>query len=156
MRRKDREVTNIEEIYKVIDECSCCRIGFYDEGEVYILPMNFGYSVCDNSTILYFHTAKEGRKIGLIEKSENVGFEMDTGNKLNVAEVACSCSTSFKSIIGSGAISFVNDKTEKEFALQKIMSQSTKKDGWKFDDKMLESVCIFKILVNKMTCKVHK
>ncbi|ONI43037.1 MFS transporter [Candidatus Epulonipiscium fishelsonii] len=155
MRRKDREVTDIKEIFKIIDECVCCRIGFYDKDEVYIVPMNFGYSVCDNSTILYFHSAKEGRKITLIKKNENVGFEMDTDYKLNVGETACSTSAKFKSIIGNGVISFVNNKIEKEFALKKIMYQSTKKDDWAFDEDMLESVCIFKIVINKLTCKVH-
>ena len=43
MRRKDREVTNSAKIADIISRCTCCRIGFYDEKEVYIVPLNFGY-----------------------------------------------------------------------------------------------------------------
>lgn len=44
MRRKDREVTDAGKIREAIEASHCCRLGFYDEGEVYIVPMNFGYT----------------------------------------------------------------------------------------------------------------
>ena len=43
MRRKDREVTDEARIDEIISRCNCCRIGFNDSGEVYIVPLNFGY-----------------------------------------------------------------------------------------------------------------
>lgn len=43
MRRKDREVTDEARIDEIISRCTCCRIGFNDSGEVYIVPLNFGY-----------------------------------------------------------------------------------------------------------------
>ncbi len=156
MRRKDREITDIVEIYKVIDESICCRIGFYDGNQIYIVPMNFGYCTIDNITTLYFHSAKEGRKISLIEKNKKVGFEIDTDYKLNTGEIACLYSARFKSIIGSGDILFVDDEKEKEFALQQIMYHNTKKYDWSFSEKMLDVVCIFKIVITSMSCKVHE
>mgnify|MGYP001447539251 CR=1 FL=1 len=39
MRRKDREVTDYGKISKVIAASHCCRLGFYEEGEVYIVPI---------------------------------------------------------------------------------------------------------------------
>ena len=59
MRRKDREVTDPKRIADVISRCSCFRIGFYDDGEVCIVPLNFGYEIKDDTYILYFHGAKE-------------------------------------------------------------------------------------------------
>ena len=43
MRRKDREITDEAKIDEIISRCNCCRIGFNDSGEVYIVPLNFGY-----------------------------------------------------------------------------------------------------------------
>lgn len=43
MRRKDREVTDEAKIDEIISRCNCCRIGFNDSGEVYIVPLNFGF-----------------------------------------------------------------------------------------------------------------
>lgn len=155
MRRKDREITDMNQIYEIMDNCNCCRLGFYDEGEVYIVPLNFGYEKENETTVLYFHSAKEGRKIDLIGKVESVGFEMDTDYKLNEGEIACSYSAQFKSLIGTGTISLIEDKIEKEKALQAIMLHNTKKSNWKFNDSMINSVCVFKVLVHKLTCKFH-
>ncbi len=156
MRRQDREITDIEKIHNVIDGCTYCRIGFCDKGEVYIVPLNFGVRREDNKTLLYFHSAKEGRKISLIEQSDVVGFEMDRGYSLKKGERACEYTASFESIIGSGKISFVRENTEKITALNAIMRQSTKKDNWEFSEKMLDSVCVFKIEVKSMSCKIHE
>ena len=40
MRRKDREVTDIEKIKEILDACKVSRIGLMDQGKVYIVPMN--------------------------------------------------------------------------------------------------------------------
>ena len=40
MRRKDREVTDSQKIREIILSCRCCRLGFYDNGEVYIVPLD--------------------------------------------------------------------------------------------------------------------
>ena len=37
MRRKDREVTEMEEIQQIFDECKVCRIGIMDENGPYIV-----------------------------------------------------------------------------------------------------------------------
>ena len=51
MRRKDREVLDETKIDEFIRNCDCCRIGFYDKenDEVYIVPLNFGYSNVNNN-----------------------------------------------------------------------------------------------------------
>lgn len=88
MRRKDREITDISKIYNIITKCHCCRVGFNDDGEVYIVPLNFGFVPCDDGDTFYFHGANEGRKINLIEKNPCVGFELDTNYKLHEADIS--------------------------------------------------------------------
>ncbi len=156
MRRKDREVTDREKIYEIMDSCVCCRLGFNDDGEVYIVPLNFGYVKSNDETVLYFHGAKVGRKVDLIGKCCTVGFEMDTDYKLNEADIACNYSARFQSIIGNGDISIVDDREEKALGLKRIMYQNTKKDDWEFNDAMVNAVCVFKVVVKKLSCKVHE
>lgn len=55
MRRKDREVTDPAKIQDIMERCTCCRVGFNDDGEVYIVPLNFGYKISDDKYTLYFH-----------------------------------------------------------------------------------------------------
>ncbi len=156
MRRTDREVTDPKRIADVISRCSCCRIGFYDDGEVYIVPLNFGYEIKDDTYILYFHGAKEGRKIDLIQKNPHVGFEMDTDYALNEADMACGYSARFQSIIGNGIVNIVSELEEKKRGLSLLMEHNTGKREWNFDEKMLNAVAIFKLVVSKMSCKEHQ
>ncbi len=159
MRRADREITDINEITEVIKSCTCCRLGFNDDGEVYIIPLNFGFELKDAKFTFYFHGAKEGRKIGLIEKSPQVGFELDTNHRvysLNDDGTACNYTASYKSVIGTGKVSMVHDYEEKMHGLSLLMVQSTGKRDWAFDKNMLDSVVVFKLEVYKVSCKEHK
>lgn len=157
MRRKDREVLDEVKIDKFIRNCDCCRIGFYDKenNEVYIVPLNFGYSNVDNKRAFYFHGAKEGRKIELISKTKKVSFEMDSNHELIIGKMACNYSERYQSVMGTGLISFVEDKDEKIAALNEIMFQSTGKKDWDFPEPMLNGVAVFMIEVTSLSCKEH-
>lgn len=155
MRRKDREVTDNNKINEIISMCHCCRLGFNDAGEVYIVPLNFGFAQVDDKRIFYFHGAKEGRKIDLISRTHTAGFELDTNYNLHKGDTACQYSASFMSVIGTGHIDFIEDAVEKAFALQMIMFQSTGRKNWDFADEILNSTCIFKLEVNAISCKEH-
>ena len=157
MRRKDREVLDEVKIDKFIRNCDCCRIGFYDKenNEVYIVPLNFGYSHVDNKRVFYFHGAKEGRKIELISKTKKVSFEMDSNHELIVGKMACNYSERYQSVMGTGLISFVEDKDQKIAALNEIMFQSTGKKDWDFPEPMLNGVAVFMIEVISLSCKEH-
>ena len=158
MRRKDREVTDPMRIADIISRCTCCRIGFYDDGEVYIVPLNFGYKAKDNTYVFYFHGAKEGRKTDLIHKNPKVGFEMDTDfavYAMEKSDVACNYTARFQSIIGNGIVSIVSDIEEKKLGLSLLMEHNTGKQEWNFDEKMMNAVAIFKLEVTKMSCKEH-
>ena len=156
MRRKDREVTDSMRIVDIISRCTCCRIDFYDDGEAYIVPLNFGCQVKDNTYIFYFHGAKEGRKIDLIQKNPNVGFEMDTNYALNEADIACGYSARFQSIIGNGTMSIVSEPDEKKLGLSLLMEHNAGKREWSFDKQMINAVTVFKLEVTKISCKEHQ
>ncbi|MBE6883018.1 MAG: pyridoxamine 5'-phosphate oxidase family protein [Ruminococcaceae bacterium] len=156
MRRSDREVTDPSKIREIIDRCVCCRIGFYDEGDIYILPLNFGYERKQGGYTFYFHGAKEGRKITLIEKSPHVGFEMDANYALNESELPCNYSARFQSIIGTGTVSMITEKAEQKHALEKIMEHSTQmQKKWEFSEEMLNAVSVFQLDVIQLSCKEH-
>ena len=77
MRRKDREIIDIEQIRDIIEKCKVCRLAMQDEEGLYLVPLNFGYEFEKESLALYFHSAKEGRKLRAIQKNSKVCFEMD-------------------------------------------------------------------------------
>ena len=126
MRRKERQVTDKKRLEQIIEACHCIRVGFFSEGQVYIVPVNFGYVFEDEKYTFYFHSAKEGRKMELIKSNPTVGFEMDTGYELKMAASACGHTAYFQSIVGQGK---------------------------EFQEKMLDAVCVWKLEVIKLTGK---
>ncbi len=82
MRRADREVKDCKEIHQILESCKVCRLGIMDEGKVYIVPMNYGYEYEEGKLVLYFHGAREGKKLRLLGENPSVGIEMDGEHEL--------------------------------------------------------------------------
>ncbi len=155
MRRKDREVTDVRKIQTILDRCKYMRLGFNDDGEVYIVPVNYGYKYENETYTLYFHGAQVGRKAELMKQNPHVGFEMDTNYKLVEGEIACEYSAYFQSIIGNGKITVLTDLEEKREGLRIVMGHNTGKKDWEYETNMLKAVGVFKLEVTALTCKEH-
>lgn len=153
MRRRDREITDKKRIEEFIANEQILRIAFYDEGDIYIVPVNYGYSYDDEKYSFYFHGAKAGRKYELTKKMPSVGFEIDGNYKLLESEVACDFSATFQSVIGTGTLCSVENNDEKIKGLNAIMKQTTSKVEWTYSNEMLEAVAVFKLDVEKLSCK---
>lgn len=152
MRRKNREVTELSELIEIINECKVCRIALQDKDGLYIVPTNFGYTYENNQLVLFFHSAKEGRKINALKENNDVCFEMDCGHSLIVGDIACKYSYAYRSIIGNGKVVFINDTEEKKVALSTLMRHQTDQE-FSFDDRMVNSVCVYKIIVQNYSGK---
>ncbi len=154
MRRADRQVTSTQAKLAVLSACDCCRLGLRDGEEIYVVPINFGYRFENGSLELFFHGAAEGRKAQLIELTHRAGFEMDTKHELVTGQNACAYSFRYQSIIGSGEISVVSERSEKLAALECIMEHYGS-GPWAFDENALEKVCVWKLTVGEWSCKEH-
>ena len=155
MRRKDREIVDNVKINEIISSCHCCRLVFFNNGKIYIVPLNFGFEIKDNKRIFYFHGDTKGKKIDLINQNHYAGFELDTNYKLKKANTACQYSASFQSIIGDGNITFIEKIEEKKHALQCIMYHNTNQH-FDFSDEMINKVTVFKLEVETISCKYHE
>lgn len=155
MRRIDREITDENRIEEFIAQEQILRVAFYDEGDIYIVPVNYGYS-WDEKYSFYFHGAKAGRKYELAKKKPAVGFEIDGDYRLLEGEEACDFSATFQSVIGTGVLSLVENTDEKVAGLNAIMKQTTMMEQWHYSDEMLEAVAVFRLDVEKLSCKAKK
>ena len=152
MRRKDREVTDLTALKFILDTCKVCRVGMIDEQGIYIVPVNFGYEFVDESLKIYFHCAKEGRKMSALLSNPAVCVEMDCEHRLVEGVSACEYGYSFASIIGNGRAVVVEDIEEKKHGLSVLMSHQTGKE-FSFDDAQAGSVAVVRIDLETFTGK---
>ena len=155
MRRKDREITDFNRMLDIMEACDCCRIGLADKSEAYIVPLNFGYEYSDNNITLYFHCAKEGRKINLISQQNTITFEMDTKHSLVESEISCKFSFLYQCIMGKGNIEIIKDTNEKIHGLNKIMKHYSHNENCNFSSENVNRIHVLKLSVSEWSCKEH-
>lgn len=155
MRRKDREINDEKQIDEIIEKCDCCRLGFNSEDGAYIVPLSFGYEKQYGRRYFYFHSAAEGRKIDLIKIGGKVGFELDCGYQLHTADSACGYTAAFSSVIGTGRVELLTETDDKIYGLGRLMKQAAGLEGCEFSPEMLAQVCVFRLEVTELSCKVH-
>jgi len=148
MRKKEKEIADINEIERIIEKAICCRIGLVDNGEPYVVPVSFGYE----RNALYFHGASEGRKFELIKKNNRLCFEIDTDVEVVKSEKPCSWTMKYRSVIGVGRAYILESDEEKCHGLSLIMRQYTGGD-FSFPKPTLDKTLVVKVDIRSITGK---
>ncbi len=148
MRRTDREIADRKEIEDILRQSTVCRLALIDEGRPYIVPLCFGY---DAST-LYFHSAPAGKKIDLLKKNRIVCFEFDSGTAVVPAKTSCGWTMRYRSVVGFGVASFVEDLVEKKTALDIIMSQYSE-GTHEYLEERLRKTAVIKVEIQEISGK---
>jgi uncharacterized protein len=155
MRRTDREVSDHLVIESVFNEADVCRVAFADNNTPYIVTLNFGFLPGERN-VLYFHCAPEGRKIEMLHRNDLVCFTLDTGHQLFKAEKACGWGMKFRSVVGYGRISVVENDAERRKALGLIMDHYGGDGVYDFNEKVLADTKILRLDISELTCKEKK
>jgi len=148
MRRKEREIKDIALIEEIIRKAQVCRLALSENDRPYIVPLCFGYK----DKALYFHTAREGKKLRILKKNNNVCFEIDIGQELVKGKKACSCSMKYRSVIGFGKVELIEEIELKRKALNIIM-QNYLEGFFKYPDEAVNNTAIIKVNIESMTGK---
>lgn len=152
MTRRERQVTDIEEIRAILDKSLIAHVGLVDGDEPYVIPMNYGYILEGEKLTLYLHGAKRGRKIDIIQKNPKVFFEAECDTIPFEGEVACKYGMAYSSIMGKGIAVIVEDVEEKKLGLSAVMKTQTGKD-FIFEDNMVGFVNVIRVDISEYTAK---
>ncbi|MBM3188818.1 MAG: pyridoxamine 5'-phosphate oxidase family protein [Chloroflexi bacterium] len=149
MRRTDREITDPAALEDILRRARVLRLGLYDGRRPYVVPLSYGWS----PGCLYVHSAREGRKVEILRQSPQVCFEVDLDHELVRGARACAWGVRYRSVIGYGRASFVEDPAEVRRALDAIMVQHGGSAQETYDERSLQTVLIIRIDVEELTGK---
>ncbi len=143
-----KDITQHDEMLDIIKRCDVCHVAFVDEDKPYVLAFNFGF---DNDK-LYLHCAKEGRKLDILSKNNNVCVYFDTDHEFFARneEVACSYRMRYRSVMIMGKAKLLVDIQEKISALKIFMKQYTERT-FELSKPAVDNVNIICIDIEKMT-----
>jgi hypothetical protein len=148
MRRSERGIKDRKVIDAIIRQCPVCRLGLSEGEEPYIVPLCFGY----DGEALYFHSAREGRKLDVIRKNNRVCVEFDIPDGMREADEGCRWGIKYRSVIGFGTAEIVDDQEDKKKALGIIMSQYSGKE-YTFPEDIVAKTAVIKVAIARITGK---
>lgn len=151
MRRKDREITDFDEIVAIMRKCDVCRLALNDGDFPYIVPLNFGLEVQGDRVFLYFHAAREGKKLDLIARDNRASFEMDCDHNFILYEERMSCTMGYASVIGHGTIELLPE--EEKYAALKILMGQYHAEDFPFNTDMINVTTVMRMTVLDMVGK---
>jgi len=149
MQRKEREIHDKDELEDILKKGEICRLGLCSNNVPYIVPMNYGYS---DGTI-YFHSARNGKKIEMIRENNCACFEIEIATEVEKNDKACNWGMKYKSIVGHGEIEEVHGSSEKIRGLSALMKHYSGMETWTFPESNIDKVSVLKLRIDTMSGK---
>lgn len=148
MRRNDKQINDVAGINDILSRAMVCRLGLCDGDMPYVVPVCFGFE----DGALYFHCAKEGKKLDILRKNDNVCFEVDIDCEMKKEGQACDWGMKYKSVVGFGKAVFVEDVELKRKGLDVIMRQYSG-GSFEYSVDAVENIVVIKVEIESMTGK---
>ena len=153
MRRKDRQITDETAIRAILDKAQVLHLAMIDGDRPYVVPLHYGYSLIDGRLTLYLHSAKEGRKLDVLQKNGRVAFVLETDvSSISGGEIPCKYGAAYASVMGEGKAVFLTDPAKKATGLQILMKIQTGRE-FTITEAMTESVAVLRVDVETYSAK---
>lgn len=152
MRRSDREITDTNEIFAMLDRCTTVNIGLHADDYPYVIPMTFGCRTEDGKVAVYIHCAGEGRKLELLGKDPRVCVEAHVYERTEMTDTG-EITARYESVIGFGRAERVTEQKAKVDALR-VMLDHYNSSGFPVTScKGLRLCEVYKIVLDQVTGK---
>lgn len=152
-RKPEREITDPEELLRVLAKALVLHLGMGGEDGPYVVPMNFGLG----EGCLYLHSSKKGKKADMLRADQRVCFQLETDTSLVRSDKPCGFTMKFKSVVGYGRVVFLDTPEEKLAGLKAIMAHYSSEawDDADFNAKVLEKTDVMRLDIESMRGAKH-
>ena len=153
MRRKEREVTDIEQILDIVARAKVLHLGLNDGDTPYVVPLHYAYEYADGTFTFYMHSAAEGHKLDLIRADGHACVTLECDTSLNSGgETACKWGAAYSSVMAKGTADLIDDPAEKARVLRLLMLNQTGRE-FTVTEEMTASVRVIRFTAASLTAK---
>lgn len=149
MRRHDKEIKDNNIIEDILANSGICRLGFVEDDEAYIVPVNYAYS----GGTIYIHSAAQGRKMDILKRNNIVSFEIEYFEEIIKNEVPCEWSAKYRSVMGKGTVRIENDPAEKKAGLDLIMRKYGAENGLRYNEASVSRMVLLVLKIDSVIGK---
>ena len=162
MRREEFNIEDEKSIDNILNECEYGTLGLISDNKPYCVALNF----VKYEDSIYFHGAKEGKKIETIKQNNLASFLVVKPYSIipsyfSDTLAACPATQFFASVFIEGKIDFVEDVNKKSDILNVLMEKLQSDGGYEkiaYDKpmytKMIEKTAILELKPTNMSCKI--
>ncbi len=151
MRRKDREVKDIGQIFDILCRCDTVSLGMNGGAAPYVIPMTFGCRMENGQIVVYLHAAQSGRKWDILNKDPRVCVEGHLYYKTVMENGRVTAK--YESVIGTGVVEPITEKEGKVDAF-KCMLDHYAESGFPAEScKGLPDSAVFKVVLTEVSGK---
>jgi hypothetical protein len=138
-------------IDEIIKSANVCHIAMSDGGQPYVIPVSFGY----DGNNLYFHGRAAGKKIDILKANDRVSFEFTVGAEVVHSDKPCKWNFRYRSVVGFGRATFLDDLKEKEEGLSHILRQYSSV-SFQLPEKAVQTTTVIKISIKSLSSRVSE
>lgn len=178
MRRADREVTDPQEIRRIIDAAHVINVAYRDDEGLTVVPVDFGYEwheplgngadagACGTPSglVFYMHSSPIGRKADALRAAGPIGLEVSfdliaDGSETIPGRTLCSWGRAYASLVGTGTAFIVSDAQEAARGMSLLMAHEAgmvDESGAptaSFTQQQVRSVMVWRIEVDAFAAK---
>ena len=143
-----------ETIYRILDEALICHVGFVENGQPYVIPINFA-RVEDH---VVMHGAIASRLLKHVESGDPICVEVTIVDGLVLARSIFHHSVNYRSVVLFGKGRLIDDEQEKLAALKAITDHLIPgrwQDARRPNQKELNATRVVSIKINEASAKVR-
>jgi uncharacterized protein len=152
VRRKEREITDPEEMRQVLKTAKYVTVAFCRDNEPSLVSLTHGYDAEKNC--VYFHCASEGKKLVYAAANNRVW-----GQALLDFGLTDDCDYDYTSVMFEGTFNLIADAAEKWHAMQVLVRQASTKPEEKLSKikpEKLATTTLGRIDITYMSGKKHR
>lgn len=142
----------------VMDHCKILHLGLTVAGTTYVVPVNYGYNEDPHGHYtIFIHGTNDGQKAAALDKEPVIGFESDGGHEqlTYTPPVASAFGPAYRSIMGKGKVTRIQDNQEKLVGLKTIIHHYVRDIPAIVNPDDLDHVAVWKIEVDDISARVH-
>jgi nitroimidazol reductase NimA-like FMN-containing flavoprotein (pyridoxamine 5'-phosphate oxidase superfamily) len=151
VRRRDREVTDPEELRRVLRSTKYVTVALCMDDKPYLVSLSHGFD--EEHNCLYFHCAPEGKKLVYAKANAKVW-----GQAVLDYSVTDECDYAYTSVHFQGTLSIIDDLAEKQHGMEVMVHQLSLTPEAKLEKikpEKLAATTMLRIDITGMTGKRH-
>lgn len=125
------------------------RVAMSKADDPYVVPVHFVYF----REKIFFHCAREGRKIEYLATNDRVCFEVDEFLGVRREDTPCASTAAYRSVIVFGRTEFVEAVDEKTEALRRLIKKYGGTGLRVIDEDTFDRTLLVAVTVDRMTGK---